>query len=219
MKRLISLVLIFSLLISIIACSGQGKLIKGTPEKGQSLIIYENSGKIYEGLFLKRDSEKLIYIDKDTHKAETIENIDISKVEKSKKNYDFEGNEITEANMSNERGYSRTLGYGIGGFTLGTAVGFGIGLILQSTSSIAPIYPMIVMALGGTYFFADMGNDSDKEIAIKSVRDKRFAKSKDKFEKELEDTKKLIESKKKEKKRLKKEIEKKKKEKSQQKDS
>jgi len=177
MKRLISLVLIFSLLISIIACSGQGKLIKGTPEKGQSLIIYENSGKIYEGLFLKRDSEKLIYIDKDTHKAETIENIDISKVEKSKKNYDFEGNEITEANMSNERGYSRTLGYGIGGFTLGTAVGFGIGLILQSTSSIAPIYPMIVMALGGTYFFADMGNDSDKEIAIKSVRDKRFARA------------------------------------------
>lgn len=219
MKRIISLILILSLLFSIIACSGQGKLIKGVPEQGQSLLIYTNSGKIYEGLFIKKDNEKLIYIDKVTHKAETLENKDITKIKTSNKFYDFEGNEITEANIGDERGYSRTLGYGVGGFTLGTAVGFGIGLILQSTSAIAPIYPMILMALSGTYFFGAMGNDSDREVAIKNVRDKRFAKSKDKFDKELDDTKKLIESKKKEKERILKEIEKKKKEKGLQKDN
>ncbi len=54
---------------------------------------------------------------------------------------------------------------------------------------------------------ADMGYKSDTEVAIKSVRDKRFAKSKGKFEKELEETKKLIEAKKKEKVRLQNEIE------------
>ena len=192
MKKIISSFIIISLLFSIIACSGQGKLIKDTPEQGQSLVIYTKDGKIHEGLFIKKDDERLIFIDKDSHKAETIENTEISKIVESNRYYDFEGNEITETNISDERGHSRTLGYGVGGFTLGTAVGFGIGLILQSTSSIAPIYPMIVMALGGTYFFGDMGNTSDTEVAIKEVRDKRFAKSKDKFEKELEETKNLI---------------------------
>lgn len=184
MKKTISLLLIFSMLFSIVACSGQGKLISGTPDQGQSLVIYKNDGKIFEGLFIKKDSEKLIYIDKNTHKAETLLNTEITKMQISNKFYDFEGNEITEGNISAERGYSRTLGYGVGGFTLGTAVGFGIGLILQSTSAIAPIYPMIAMALGGTFLFGTLGNDSDREVAIKSVRDKRFANSKDKFDKD-----------------------------------
>jgi hypothetical protein len=213
MQKIISFILILSLLFSIIACSGQGQLIKGTPEQGQSLVIYKGDGKIYEGLFIKKDAEKLIYIDNTTHKAETLRNNEITKIISSNKFYDFEGNEITEANISYERGYSRTLGYGVGGFTLGTAAGFGLGLILQSAFSIAPIYPMIVMALGGTFVFGVMGNNSDREVAIKNVRDERFAKSKDKFDKELDDTKKLIESKKKEKERILKEIEKKKKEK------
>jgi hypothetical protein len=219
MHKIISLVLIFSLLFSMIACSGQGKLIKGTPEQGQSLIIHTKNGRIYEGLFIKKDNEKFIYIDKETHKAETLDNVSITKIKISNKYYDFEGNEITESNIGEERGYSRTLGYGVGGFTLGTVIGFGIGIILQSTNSIRPIIPMIVMALGGTYYFADKGNDSDREVAIKNVRDKRFAKSKDKFDKELEETKKLIESKKKEKERIQQEIEKKKKEKRLQKDN
>ena len=219
MKKIISLVLIISLLFSIIACSGQGKLIKDSPQQGQSLVIYTKDGKIHEGLFIKKDEERLIFINKESHKAETIENAEISKIVESIRFYDFEGNDITESIISDERGHSRTLGYGVGGFTLGTAVGFGLGLILQSTSSIAPIYPMIVMALGGTYFFGDMGNTGDREVAIKNVRDKRFAKSKDKFDKELEETKKLIKEKKKEKARLQKEIENKKKDKSLQKDN
>lgn len=219
MKKTISVTLILSLLFSIVACSGQRELITGIPDQGQSLIIYTNSGKIFEGLFIKKDGEKLIYIDKDTHKAETLLNSEITKLQVSNKFYDFDGNEITEKNISDERGYSRTLGYGVGGFTLGTAVGFGIGLILQSTSSIAPIYPMIAMALGGTFLFGNMGNTSDRDVAIKNVRDKRFAKSKDKFDKELENTKKLIEDKKKEKQRILEEIEKKKREKNLQKDN
>jgi len=43
-------------------------------------------------------------------------------------------------------------------------------LVLQSTSSIAPIIPMAVIALGGSAYFGVMGNSSDKEIAIKDVR-------------------------------------------------
>jgi len=170
MKKLITLVLIISLVFSIIACSGQGQLIKGTPEQGQSVVIHTKSGQIKEGLFIKVDSEQIIYIDKETHKAETIHKglIDYYKI--SDKHYDFEGNEITDANISDERGYGRTLGYGFGGFALGTAVGFGIGLVLQSTSSIAPIIPMAVIALGGSAYFGVMGNSSDKEIAIKDVR-------------------------------------------------
>lgn len=211
MRKIISLVLIFSLLFSVIACSGQGKLINGTPEQGESVVIYTESGQIKEGLFIKIDENQVIYIDKDTHKAETIQKGLIDHINLSDKHYDFEGNPITETDISNERGYGRTMGYGIGGFTLGTAVGFGIGLILQSTSSVAPIYPMAVLALGGGYYFGSMGNSSDVDVAIKSVRDRRFAKTKDKFEKELEQTKKLIEEKKKEKERLQKEIDQKKK--------
>ena len=94
MKKLISIILIFSFLFSMIACSGQGKLITDTPEQGQSLVIYTNDGKIYEGLFIKKDDERLIFIDKDSHKAETIENSEISKIIESNKYYDFEGNEI-----------------------------------------------------------------------------------------------------------------------------
>jgi len=218
MKKLISLVLIISLVFSIIACSSNGQLIKGTPEQGQSVVIYTKPGQIKEGLFIKIDNEQIIYIDKDTHKAETVHVGVIDYFKVSNKHYDFEGKEITDSNISNERGYSRTLGYGVGGLALGTAVGFGIGLILQSTSSIAPIIPMAVMALGGSAYFGIMGNTSDKEVALKEVRDKRFAKSKDKFEKELEQTKKLIEAKKKEKARIQKEIDTKKKDKNPKKD-
>jgi hypothetical protein len=207
MKKFISIILIITLLFSIIACSGQGKLIKDTPEQGQSLVIYTKDGKIHEGLFIKKDDERLIFIDKDSHKAETIENSDISKVIESKRYYDFEGNEITDSNISSERGYSRTAGYGVGGLFLGAAVGFGVGIILQKQEIAAPLVPMVALGLGGAYFFADMGYKSDTEVAIKTVRDRRFAKSKDKFEKELEETKKLIEAKKKEKVRLQNEIE------------
>jgi len=218
MKKIISSILIITLLFSIIACSSQGQLIKGIPEQGQSVVIHTKPGQIKEGLFIKLDNEQIIYIDKDTHKAETIHNglIDYYKI--ANKHYDFEGNEITDANISDERGYGRTLGYGFGGFALGTAVGFGIGLVLQSTSSIAPIIPMSVIALGGATYFGIMGNSSDKEVAIKDVRDKRFVNTKDKFEKELEQTKKLIEAKKKEKERLQKEIDIKDKEKNLKKD-
>jgi len=218
MKKLITLVLIISLVFSIVACSGQGQLIKGMPEQGQSVVIHTSSGKIHEGLFIKADQGRLIYIDKETLKAETVDNTEITKIIISNKHYDFEGNEITDANISDERDYSRTLGYGVGGFALGTAAGFGIGLILQSTSSIAPIIPMAVIALGGATYFGIMGNSSDKEVAIKDVRDKRFVNTKDKFEKELEQTKKLIEAKKKEKERLQKEIDIKDKEKNLKKD-
>jgi hypothetical protein len=212
MKKLISLILVLTLLFSIFSCSGGSKLVKDMPDQGQSLVIYTKDGKIYEGLFIKKDSEKLIFIDKDSHKAEVMKTTEISKIVESNKYYDFEGEEITEANISEERGYGRTMGYGVGGFTLGTAVGFGIGLVLQSTSSVAPIIPMAILALGGTYYFADMGNSSDRQVAIKNIRDYRFAQSKDKLEKKLEDTKKLIEEKKKEKERLQKELENKKKE-------
>ena len=210
MKKIISSILIITLLFSLIACSSQGQLIKGMPEQGQSVVIHTKPGQIKEGLFIKLDSEQIIYIDKDTHKAETIHNglIDYFKI--ADKHYDFEGNEITDKDIGDERGYGRTFGYGVGGFALGAALGFGVGIILQKSEITAPIVPMISLGLGGAYLFGDMGYKSDTEIAIKEVRDKRFTKSKDKFEKELEQTKKLIEAKKKEKERLQNEIEKKK---------
>ncbi len=212
MKKIIIIVLISILLLQLISCSSQGKLINGIPDRGTSVAIFQKNGKISEGLFIKDEQSHIIYIDRESHKAEKIESTNITKIERSFSIYDFEANKITNTDIGNEKGSSRLLGYGLGGFALGTAVGFGIGAVLAS-SGVPLLYPMLAGALTGTYFFGAMGHKSDKDEAIKNIRNKRFAKSKGKLQKELDETRKLIEEKKKEKEKIIKEMESKKKDK------
>lgn len=212
MKKTITVILIFTLLLQLISCASQGKLIKGIPERGESVIIVKKNGIMLEGLFIKNDNTQYIYIDNKTHKAEKIEKSEIKRIERSSKIYDFEGNNISRTDIGNEKSNSRMLGYGTGGFAIGTAVGFGIGALLAS-SGVPLLYPMLAGAVTGTYYFGSMGSDSDRDEAIKNIRNERFEISKDKLQKELDETRKLIEEKKKEKEKLIKEMELKKKKK------
>jgi len=219
MKKIISILMIISLILNLAACSGNEKLIKGSPEQGVSIVVYMNNGKILEGLSIKDDESTLIYIDNVSHKAEKLQKTDISRIQRSNTVYDFDGIPISKNEIKESKGIGKTLGYGAGGFVLGTAVGFGIGIILLSAGSIAPIYPMLACGLGGGYYFGLEGDESETEDAIKEIRDNRFEKSKEKLEKELKDTQNLIEQKELEKEKLLKEIEQKKNEKNVKKDS
>jgi hypothetical protein len=181
------------------------------------VVLVTRDGKSHEGLYIKSDNTQIIYIDNVTHQAEKLYPNDIRKIAKSNTIYDFEAKPITKVDINKQKRYSRTIGYTIGGFALGTGAGFGVAALLAS-SGVPLLYPMLAGALGGAYFFGVMGSESDREIAIKEIRDKRFAVSKQRLQKELSETRQIIEKKQKEKEKILKEIEEKKREKDSSKD-
>ena len=122
--------------------------------------------------------------------------------------YDLEGNVITDDQISDAKGMSKTLAYGFGGLVLGAAVGFGVGALMQS-EDIAIGIPMAILGVTGAVYFGIMGSNSDKEDAIDDIRAERYEVSQAELRKKLEQEKKRLEEQKQKQEELKKDMEKK----------
>jgi hypothetical protein len=120
MKKITVSVLIIGIFNLIIGCfpSSVKKIAK--PPKGESVVINLKDGKIVEGVLLKREGDKIKYVDTVTHKAEDIDINNIKEINTSDKVYDFEGHVINEDQIREAKGTSKTIIYSFGGLALGT---------------------------------------------------------------------------------------------------
>lgn len=185
-------------------CSSSQSLTKSQ----SSVVIHLKDGSSKEGLVIKKDGENLLYMDSKTHGKESIKISDIKSLSKASVIYDFEANPIPSSVISEEKGMGNTFLYGGGGLALGTAVGFGAGLIVWNAveNKGAGVITMAACALAGGVYFSFLGADEDYEDAIFNVRQKRYAISKQKRDKEIEEAKQELKESQKKKEELQKKI-------------
>ena len=206
MKKIISGVLLISFFNFIIGCSSSIRVDK--PPIGESVVLNMDDGSKREGVILKKEGTILKYIDTQTHRPEDLDINKIKSIGYADKVYDLEGNVITDDQISDAKGMSKTLAYGFGGLVLGAAVGFGVGALMQS-EDIAIGIPMAILGVTGAVYFGIMGSNSDKEDAIDDIRAERYEVSQAELRKKLEQEKKRLEEQKQKQEELKKDMEKK----------
>jgi hypothetical protein len=206
MKKIISGVLLICFFNFIIGCSSSIRVDK--PPIGESVVINLDDGSKREGVILKKEGSILKYIDTQTHRPEDLDINKIKSIGYADKVYDLEGNVITDDQISDTKGMSKTLAYGFGGLVLGAAVGFGVGALMQS-EDIAIGVPMAILGVAGAVYFGIMGSNSDKEDAIDDIRAERYEVSQAELKKKLQQEKKRLEDQKQKQEQLKKDIEKK----------
>ena len=206
MKKIISGVLLICFFNFIIGCSSSIRV--DDPPVGESVVINLADGSSKEGVILKKMDSKLTYIDIATHRPEHLNISDIKSIGYADKVYDLDGNIITDDQISEEKGMSKTFAYGFGGLVLGAAIGFGVGALMES-EDIAIGVPMAILGLAGGVYFGIKGSNSDKEDAIDDIRATRYETSQVELKKKLEYEKKRLEDQKKKQDQLKKDIEKK----------
>lgn len=193
MKKIISGVLIVGIFNLIIGC-GSSSIRIDEPPIGESVVIMLIDGTSTEGVILKRVGDQIKYIDYQTHRPEDLEIKKIKSLTYADKVYDLEGNVISEDKISDEKGMSKTLAYGAGGFVLGAAVGFGVGALINSADeSVALGIPMAGFGILGGIYFGIMGSNSDREDAIDDIRAERYEVSQSELRKKLEDEKQRLE--------------------------
>jgi hypothetical protein len=193
MKKIVSLIVLSSFLAQLFSCSGSRTLSLEDPPIGESVKINLITGEKLTGVLLKKEGNLITYIDSASNKPETIEVKKIRTIEHSDTVYDLEGKIITESDISKEKGVTKTLGYGLGGFVLGAAVGFGVGVIISSAEEIPLIYPMGILGLTGGIYFGLKGNKSDSEDAVDSIRRTRYLKTQAELKRQLEEEQKKLE--------------------------
>jgi hypothetical protein len=169
------------------------------------------SGEKREGVLLKKEKSLITLIDSSTNKPEKIDVEEIRSIEYSDKVYDLEGKIISENDISEAKGVIKTIGYGLGGFVLGAAVGFGVGVLISSQKEIALMYPMGILGLAGGIYFGTKGSGIDREDAIDEIRRERYRETQAELMKQLEQEKKKLEEQQVEREKMMQELKKKKK--------
>jgi hypothetical protein len=206
MKKIVVGVLLICFFNFIIGCSSSIRV--DDPPVGESVVINLDDGSSREGVILKMEGPILKYIDTASHRPEDLNISNIKSLTYANKVYDLEGNVITDDQISDEKGMSKTFAYGFGGLVLGAAVGFGVGALMES-EDIAIGVPMAILGLVGGIYFGIKGSNSDKEDAIDDIRAERYEASQAELKKKLQYEKKRLKDQKEKQEQLKKDIEKK----------
>ena len=166
------------------------------PPSQASVRINLANGTYQEGIIVTGDKNKLIYVNAESHRVDTLDNFNITSIVESEYNYDFYGNVIPRTEINKYKGYKNTFLYGAGGLVLGTAVGFGAFVAILAADSNQVTAANLVMAgfgIAGAAVFGMMGHSSDVDKAIEKARKARY---KDEQIQMIEEKKKLEELKK-----------------------
>jgi hypothetical protein len=210
MKKLVAGVLLVSIFNLMVGCSSRSVINPDTPPIGESVTIRLIDGTTREGVILKKEGEILKYIDTQSHVPEDLEINKIRSINYAGKVYDLEGNVISESQISEAKGISKTLVYSFGGFILGAAAGFGIAAIVNSMDAdIAPVYPMLGIGIISGIYFGSQGSRSDREDSIDDIRSERYEVSQAQLKKQLEEEKRKLLEQKKQHEKIKKDLKKK----------
>lgn len=171
-------------------------------DRDQSVRIFFKNGTVDNGIILKKEAENIRFVSGATHQENIIKLNDILRVEKLELVYDYNADEISNAEIDKNKGSGNTWGYALGGAVIGAAAGIAVGLPLwyADVDQIPPYFFAGAGAVAGSIFFAFKGQDKDKEIAVKKIRYSRM--SDQEIQKQLEEEKKRIEELKKQKQKL-----------------
>ncbi len=196
----------------VLGCAGKRELTMEDPYSQASVVIHLKDGSKREGIVLKRDGNKLVYIDASDNKRSFVLYENIQSLDESDKVYDFEAVPIPHYQINDASGLNNTLLYGAGGLVMGAAAGTAVGVALVGAGVDAP--PLIstaVFGIAGAWYFGRIGLERDFEDAAFEVRKQRAEEAKVRREKLLEEEKRKLEEQQRQKEELQKEIDKKKK--------
>ena len=192
LQKIIASILIITHFLLLSACTSSLNTLDA-PARGETVLIYMQNGKIYEGLLIDQNRSTLKYIDNKKHHLVELKLSEIKYTKTGDTIYDYEAHEITAGDIKNNKSAKKTIAYGFGGVLLGSAVGFGIGILLADMFSIPPLYPSIAGGIGGGIYFGHQGSESDRVDAIEHIREQRFEKCKLKLQSDIQKKKDLIE--------------------------
>ncbi|RMH63070.1 MAG: hypothetical protein D6677_08220 [Calditrichaeota bacterium] len=208
--RFYVLLAVFAVLLS--SCVGKRELTTEHPYSQASVVIHLKDGNQKKGIVLKKEKDTLIYVDADSHNKESVSYENIRELTEAPEIYDFEGYPIPRAEISAAKGWNSRLLYGGGGFVLGAAAGFGVGIGLVANGVEAdPLISIVTLGLVSGIYFGYKGNEVDYEDAAFAVRKARYKKSKAKRDKAIEEAKRKLREQQRKKEELLRKIEEKKK--------
>jgi hypothetical protein len=184
-------------------CSSRKTINMEQPPSQTSVRINLANGTYQEGIIVTGDNNKLIYVNAESHRVDTLDNFNITSIVESEYDYDFYGNVIPKSEINEYKSYKNTFLYGAGGLVLGTAVGFGAFVAILAADSNQVTAANLVMAgfgIAGAAVFGMMGHSSDVDAAVDKARNARYKEE----QKQMVDEKKKLEELKKQKEALKK---------------
>lgn len=193
-----------------IYCSGSRSINLEKPELGESVQIKLKDGKELEGVLIAKEDSLLKYVDATTHSLESVLVRKISSLQYSAREYDLEGNVITEQQIKQAKGAGKTVGYSFAGVALGAAVGFGVGVIIASQSDVPIGYSMAALGAAGGITLGLIGSRNDRDDAIEKIRQDRLATAHEELREQLLKEQKLLDEEKKRKEQMMKELDQKK---------
>lgn len=153
------------------------------------LKIQTASGQRWNGLVQNKSSDHLLLkqnrLDNNFVK---INRSDIIRITGREPVYDDLGEVISEWEIHDQRNNKNLALYSIGGLALSFGASFFIGSLVNRSIEDADRGQQLLWgttAAGtaiGTYLFARLGRNKDRQIAIEKIRDQRFAAAKGKYE-------------------------------------
>jgi len=196
MNKLSVMITFIAVIFTLIQCGGKKTINMNQPPSQTSVRINLANGAAQEGIIVTGDEKKLIFVNAESHQVDTLDNFNITSIVESEYEYDFYGNVIPKAEISENKNYKNTFLYGAGGLVLGTAVGFGAFVAILAADSNQVTAANLVMAgfgIAGAAVFGMMGHSSDVDRAVEKAREARY---KDEQKQMVEEKKKLEELKK-----------------------
>ena len=184
------------IIATLFSCSAPRYLEINDIKSETSVKIYTSGGNVIEGLITGRSETEVTFVNQADHQAQTFPIDDIRRIEKSDKNFDFQGNLISDAEIGQHKSSRNGWGYAIGGATLGGLFGILVGLpFWYAESGIPPYFTGGIGATAGSILFGLRGIQKDRENAIETVRYLReremdLQKEKDEEERRLEEVRK-----------------------------
>lgn len=189
--------LVYLLIIALLfGCSAPRYLEVGDIKKETSAKIYLSGGSVVEGLITARSDTGIAFVNEKDHQVQTFQLSDIRRIEKSAKNFDFQGNLISDAEIGQYKSSRNAWGYALGGAALGGLFGILVGLpFWYADTGIPPYFVGGIGATASSIFFGIRGTQKDREIAVRTVRylregDTDLQKEKDEEERKLEELRK-----------------------------
>lgn len=196
MRKISIFILLVFIIFTFMQCGGKKTINMNEPPSQTSVRINLTNGLHQEGIIVTGNKDKLIYVNAETHRVDTLDNFNILNIVESEYNYDFYGNIIPESEINENKGYKNTFLYGAGGLVLGSAVGFGAFVAILASDSNQVTAANLALAgfgIAGAAVFGIIGHSSDVEKAVEKARKARY---KDEQIQIIEEKKKLEELKK-----------------------
>ena len=169
--RLDKLMLTLAVAVLFAGCAGSRNIRPNEVASEQEVKLFLNGGEIDEGIILQRDTDEILFVSMSNNEPRKIFISDIRNVNKSNKNFDYNANLISDAEIRKYRRNKNTWGYAVGGGIIGGLAGLAVGLPIWLANDNPP--PLLAAGIGfvaGSIYYASRGVRRDHEAAVAKVR-------------------------------------------------